>query len=182
MAAAKLPGWSARLVLALGSSLGDDSNVNAQPALARITAALVAEKLETILVGNAAAALQGAPVTTLDFDFLFRATPANIAKLKRVAKALDAVIMRPFYPVSNLYRLENPEQGLQLDFMPKISGVRSMASLRSRASVVTFGTAALHVASLEDIIHSKRVANRPRDRAVLPTLEKTLAIKKAEKK
>ena len=38
-------------------------------------------RLEAILVGNAAAALQGAPVTTLDFDFMFRKTPVNLKKL-----------------------------------------------------------------------------------------------------
>jgi hypothetical protein len=45
-------------------------------------AALSAVRLEAILIGNAAAAIQGAPVTTVDFDFMFRATPANLAKLK----------------------------------------------------------------------------------------------------
>lgn len=134
--------------------------MNAQPLLARIAAALSKEKLEAILVGNAGAALHGAPVTTLDFDFVFRATPLNLAKLKRVAKSLGAVIMRPYYPVSNLYRLESPEQALQLDFMPRISGVSSFNGLRARATQVTFGTATLQVASLEDIIKSKKAANR----------------------
>jgi hypothetical protein len=48
-------------------------------------------------------ALQGAPVTTLDFDFLFRKTPRNLAKLKAVAKSLGAVVMKPYYPASDLY-------------------------------------------------------------------------------
>ena len=35
-----------------------------------------------VMVGNAAAAIQGAPVTTVDIDFLFRKTPVNVKKLK----------------------------------------------------------------------------------------------------
>jgi hypothetical protein len=34
------------------------------------------------MVGNAAAALHGAPVTTLDIDFMFRKNPTNMRKLK----------------------------------------------------------------------------------------------------
>ena len=33
--------------------------------------------LEAVLIGNAGAALQGAPVTTVDFDFFFRRTPGT---------------------------------------------------------------------------------------------------------
>lgn len=40
--------------------------------------------------GNTAAALHGAPVTTIAFDFMFRATPANLAKLKRFADGMRA--------------------------------------------------------------------------------------------
>lgn len=65
--------------------------MNATPLLSRLLAACADERLETILIGNAAAALHGAPVTTLGFDFLFRDTPANLKKLKAVAKALGAV-------------------------------------------------------------------------------------------
>jgi hypothetical protein len=54
--------------------------------------------LEAILIGNAGAAIHGAPVTTIDFDFMFRDTPDNMRKLKAVAKELKAVILRPYYP------------------------------------------------------------------------------------
>ena len=50
--------------------------MNAEPLLNSVVAALAAVRLEAILIGNAAAALQGAPVTTVDFDFLFGANVA----------------------------------------------------------------------------------------------------------
>lgn len=42
-------------------------------------------KFDAVLIGNAAAALQGAPVTTVDFDFLFRKTSRKLVKLKALA-------------------------------------------------------------------------------------------------
>lgn len=148
--------------------------MNAIPLLGRVLDAMHAERLEAVLIGNAAAAIHGAPVTTLDFDFMFRDTPVNKRKLKAVADRLDAVILRPFYPVSKLYRMVDDASGLQLDFMPVIHGVRTFASLRSRAVEVTVAGRSLLVAALEDIIRSKRAAGRGRDRAVLDVLERTL--------
>ena len=148
--------------------------MNGAPLLNSVVAALAAVRLEAILIGNAAAAIQGAPVTTVDFDFMFRTTPPNLAKLKRFAHQLEAMIFRPYYPASALYRVVNDERGLQADFMPVIHGVKSFNSLRSRAEKMQFGAHGLWVASLADIIASKRAAGRQRDRAVLDILEATL--------
>jgi predicted nucleotidyltransferase len=139
----------------------------------RVLAALRDRKLEAVLIGNAAAALHGAPVTTLDFDFLFRETTTNMAKLKQVAKDCDAMILRPFYPVSKLYRVVNDDLGLQADFMPMIHGIRSFEGVRARAAERVIGGLPLLVASLDDIIASKKAAGRDRDLAVLPVLEQT---------
>lgn len=128
--------------------------------------------LEAVLIGNAAAALQGAPVTTVDFDFLFRKTPANIRKLKAITAELDAVLLRPLYPVSDLFRIARDGDGMQIDFMGTIHGIRSFASLRSRAHRVPIGGREVLVADLADIIKSKKSAGRPQDVAVLPTLER----------
>ena len=117
-------------------------------------------------------------MTTVDFDFMFRATSPNLAKLKRFAQRLEAVILRPYYPASNLYRVVNDDRGLQADFMPAIHGVKSFNSLRSRAEKVELGGHPLWVAGLADIIASKRAAGRPRDKAVLEVLEATLREKK----
>jgi hypothetical protein len=116
--------------------------MDAAPLLIRVAKLLQRYRLDAILIGNAGAALQGAPVTTIDFDFLFRKTPANLKKLKALASALEAVILRPYYPVSGLYRVTRDEDGLQLDFMTVIDGIRSFEGLRKRAKTV-------HVADID---------------------------------
>ena len=148
--------------------------MNAEPLLNRIATVLAEHGLEAVMVGNAAAALHGAPVTTLDIDFMFRKTPTNMKKLKAVAQSLQAVILKPYYPVSDLFRVVNDDQGIQLDFMPRLHGIKSFEGLRSRATGLRFGEHEVKVASLADIIKSKRAAGRSRDLAVLDILEKTL--------
>lgn len=148
--------------------------VDAKPLLLEVARHMRVVSLEGVLIGNAAAALQGAPVTTIDFDFLFRRTPRNLAKLKALARALGAVVLRPYYPASDLYRIVRDDDGLQVDFMGTIHGVRSFEGLRDRAATVEIDGVPVLVASLPDIIRSKRAARRPRDLAVLDILEKTL--------
>jgi hypothetical protein len=148
--------------------------VDARPLLERVARALEHARLEAILIGNAAAALHGAPVTTLDFDFFFRKTPANLKKLKAFARELEAVILRPYYPASDLFRVVNDDVGLQVDFLVVIHGVRSFEALRARATTLPLGTTSLLVSALADIVKSKSAANRPKDRAVLETLKATL--------
>ncbi len=148
--------------------------MNAAPLLIAVSRALNRCRLEAVVIGNAGAALQGSPVTTMDIDFMFRKTATNLRKLKAVADELDAVVLRPYYPASELYRVVRDRDGLQLDFMAKVDGVRSFEALKGRATPVVFGDSTLLVASLADIIRSKQRAGRPQDLAVLPVLRRTL--------
>lgn len=147
--------------------------MDAKPLLVEIGRHLHDLNLDAVLIGNAAAALQGAPVTTVDFDFLFRKTTRNMEKLKALATALGAVVLRPYYPASELYRVVRDDDGLQVDFMTTIHGIRSFAGLRDRAETIEIDGVAFRVAALDDIIRSKRAARRPRDLAVIEVLEKT---------
>jgi len=147
--------------------------VDATPYLLEIGRCLHAVGLEAVLIGNAAAALQGAPVTTIDFDFMFRKTGRNLQKLKALSRKLDATILRPFYPASDLYRVVR-DDGLQLDFMATVHGVRSFEGLRDRATELEIEDTSIRVASLPDIIKSKKATRRPRDLAVIEVLEKAL--------
>lgn len=156
--------------------------MDARPQLERIAAALAAANLECILIGNAAAALHGAPVTTLDFDFLFRDTPQNRRKLIRFAKALGAIVLRPYYPASSMFRVTDDDFTIQADFLGTIHGIRSFEGACRRASTVELGGHPLRVLALEDIVKSKAAANRPKDRAVLPALRATLRAQASKKK
>jgi hypothetical protein len=133
--------------------------MNAEPLLSKVAKVLAEHCLEAVMVGNAAAALHGAPVTTLDIDFMFRRTPRNLKKLKVVAGSVEA----------------------NIKFMARLHGIRSFEGLRSRATEVLFGGHKLLIATLADVIKSKRAAGRPRDKAVLDILEKTLEQQKDNK-
>jgi hypothetical protein len=113
-------------------------------------------------------------VTTVDFDFLFQKTPNNLRKLKAVARSLGATLLKPYYPASGLFRLMRDQDLLQVDFMGRIDGIRSLEGVRRRASRVDLDGYEVLVASLADIVQSTRAAGLPRDRAVLEILEKTL--------
>ena len=142
--------------------------------IARVATILERHGLEAVLIGNAAAAMHGAPVTTIDIDFLFRRTPTNIRKLKRIAAELGATLYAPLYPASTMLRMMTDDETLQVDFLGEASGVRSFEGLRNRASQMRVGNATVRVAALADIIKMKKSVNRPKDRAVLEILEKTL--------
>ncbi|SRR5260370_28094560 len=148
--------------------------MDATEIVARIARTMERHGLEAVLIGNAGAAIHGAPVTTVDIDFLYRRTPANLRKLKRIAKDLRATLFAPFYPASTILRMMNDDETLQVDFMDQVSGVKSFEGLRKRACRVKISGVSLLVADLADIIKMKRSANRPKDKAVLEILDMTL--------
>jgi len=52
--------------------------------------------VEFIIVGGAAAVIQGAPITTNDLDIVHRRTPENVARLLEVLLHLDATMRYDF--------------------------------------------------------------------------------------
>lgn len=95
-----------------------------------VSRVLATHRLDAVVIGNAAAALQGSPVTTLDVDFMFRKTPTNLRKLRAAADEFGAMALRPYYPASQLFRVVRDRDGLQLDFMAEVDGVRSFEALK----------------------------------------------------
>jgi hypothetical protein len=146
--------------------------------LIALAKALRAAKLEAIVIGNSASMLNGAPVTTQDIDLLIRDTRPNRQKLARFADEIGGSAPMPVSDLSKVQWIEG-RLGVPVEIhYDRISGGLTFTSLRSRAQVVVVGDETLLVASLADVIRSKKAAGRPKDRAVLPILRDTLAVRK----
>jgi len=158
--------------------MGATSSDISEKTLVALAKALRVARLEAIVIGNSASMLNGAPVTTQDIDLLIRDTTLNRRKLVRFAEAIGGAAPMP---VSELRKVEWIEGRLAVPVeihYDRISGGLTFSSIRSRARLVAVGDEKLAVAALADVIRSKEAANRPKDRAVLPILRDTLAVKK----
>ncbi len=132
--------------------------------------------LDVVLIGNAAAALQGAPVTTRDVDFFVRDTPANRRKVADLARRLGGlVVTRPGEPLSSMLRLVGGP--VEIDFVFSLSSRARFESVRARSLAVRVAATTVRVASLEDVIAAKRATGRAKDLAALPILEQTLRVR-----
>ncbi len=142
--------------------------------LAELAVALDAVGLEVIVVGATAAVLQGAPVMTQDVVLLVRSTRRNEVKIRDLATALGGSWMRPS-PLSTARTLVGAALQVDLLFDVLPGGLR-FESLKARALRITLAGHEVLVAQLDDVIASKRAANRPKDLLQLPVLEDTARV------
>ncbi len=161
----------------------------------RLLEVLARHRVEYVIVGALAAVIHGAPVMTQDLDVMPEPSRANGGRLAAALAELHAV---PFddpdrvdprtghvpeapdfdYTADALARHDTwhlvTDAGL-VDLTSSLSGIaggyRLVVAGSERRRV--FGID-VPVASLEDVITSKRAADRPKDRAALPALEETL--------
>jgi len=144
---------------------------------ARFLQALVEEGVEFLVVGLAAAALQGAPAVTQDIDLWFRdlSNPA----LRRALRRVGAIYVPP--SLQNPPLLAGGDAGL-FDVVVKMHGLGSFAQEARRALRIPIGTVEVRVLPLARIIASKKAAGRPKDRAILPALEDALRVLQSRKR
>jgi predicted nucleotidyltransferase len=141
--------------------------------------AVRAVKLDAVLIGNAAAALQGVPVTTQDVDLFVRDTPRNAEKIKQLLEVLGdrVTASRPFEPMSRMVRIEGLPVDIDLVF--ELSSRAKFESVKARSQVITIEGVSLRISNLQDIIDAKRAAGRPKDLATLPLLEEFVRVREA---
>jgi hypothetical protein len=144
---------------------------------ARFLRALVEEGVDFMVVGLAAAALQGAPAVTRDIDLWLRdpADPLLAAALKRAG----AVYIPPGPDHPPL--LAGGDATL-FDIVTTVHGIGPYAREVRRAVRVPVGQVEVKVLPLARIIASKRALDRPKDRAILPALEDALRVLQSRRK
>jgi hypothetical protein len=83
--------------------------------------------------------------------------------LKRLADSPGAVILRPWYPVSALFRMQRESDGLQINFVSHINDAQSYEAVRAGSVSWQFGGQTLLVAAPgpSGIASANPTANRP---------------------
>jgi hypothetical protein len=143
----------------------------------RFLHALVEEGVEFLVVGLAAAALQGAPAVTQDIDLWFRDL-ADTA-LKRALRRAGATYIPP--GPQNPPLIAGGDAGL-FDVVVHMHGLGSFAQEARRALRIRVGATEVRVLPLARIIASKKATDRPKDRAILPALEDALRVLRSRKR
>jgi len=141
--------------------------------------------LVDVVIGNVAAILNDAPMLTRGVDIFVGDKPRVRKKMGALAKALAGAAPQPILEKPGAGGQPGPYDGVRIttlvvpvDVLFRIPGEMSFDEIRARARTFDFGGEALAVASLEDVIRSKEAADRKKDRAALPILRDTLAVKK----
>ena len=127
------------------------------------------QKVEFMLVGAAAAALQGAPIVTQDVDLWFE--DVNNPGIQAALLKSDGVMFPAFG--------QNPPtfagDAVKLfDIVLTMHGLMSFAEENINSFEVGLGKVKVRVLDLARIIKSKETIRRPKDLLVLPVLRDTL--------
>ena len=131
--------------------------------------ALVAEGVEFLVVGLAAAALQGAPAVTQDVDLWFR--DLTDPRLSRALRRAGASYLPPTATTPPLLVGAGTEL---FDIVVHMHGLGSFDQEAGQAVHLAVGHLDVPVLPLARIIESKKATRRPKDLSILPALEDTL--------
>ncbi len=157
----------------------------------KLLKALHEEGVKFVVIGGAAAVLQGSAYVTADFDLCYSRAKEN---LERLAKALA-----PFHPSlrgapKNLpFQLDTASlrSGLNftlstdlgdLDILGEVTGLGGYNEALAFSEEVEIFGMRCKVLTLEGLIKTKRAVGRAKDLRLLPELEALLEIRKSQKK
>ena len=140
----------------------------------RFLRALGERQVPFLIVGLAAAALQGAPIVTQDVDLWFERIDAP--SLANALRDVGGAYVPPTALTAPMFAGE----GLELfDVVLRMDGLDGFDVEFGRSLELTLDDVAVRVLPLSRIIASKRAAAREKDRLVIPVLEQVLALQQA---
>jgi hypothetical protein len=137
---------------------------------------LVRQKVDFMIVGLSAAALQGAPVVTQGIDLWFRELPDP--GLEKALKKVHGAYVAPTRGNSPMFA----GKGIELfDIVLTMDGLGAFDEEKKHAIKIPLGRTKVLVLKLERIIASKKAAAREKDGLVLKVLTDVLkAIRERE--
>ena len=135
----------------------------------RIAEILNRHRVEYLFIGKSGAILMGYPGTTQDVDVFPARSPENgrriVAALRRIGFEIVPELERDIVAGKDFVQIKQGPFDVDLVFAP--DGIESFQEAKSRGLVEGI----FHVASLKDIIASKRASGRQKDLIELPLLE-----------
>ena len=132
---------------------------------------LINNKIKFMIVGQTAAILQGAITTTYDID-LWVKDLGNEQFLKAVREA-GASYVAPFVAGSNPPMLA-PKEFETIDLVTNMHGLDSFDEEFQHIVEIEIDDLKIPVLRLEQVIESKKAANREKDKIAMPALEAAL--------
>ena len=154
-----------------------------KPDFLQILRTLTRHRVDFILVGGVAAAVQGAPVMTFDVDVLYSTDADNLGRLLAAIETLEGYYrthperrLKPqlAHLASAGHNLLSTRFG-PLDLLGSIGNAHGYLDLLAHANSTDVGDGTtVRVLDLETLIAVKEEVAGEKDRAVLPILRRTL--------
>jgi hypothetical protein len=150
---------------------------------------LVSEfQVECVLVGGVAATIHGSSIPTQDLDICYSRDNANLAKVIRALRAVNATLRGAPKDLPFILDEETLRRGLnftfdtdagKLDLLGEVLGVGGYDDCMAQADEAEIFGSRYRVLSLEKLIAAKRAAGRPKDLLALVELEAILEHRRA---
>lgn len=150
--------------------------------------ALSHEKVEMIIVGGIAATVHGSSYITNDLDICYKRTKKNYFALVQALTPFNPYLRGPKdEKIPFLFDEKTIENGMNftlitdagdIDILGELTGVGNYENLIKSAEKAELYNLEFSVISLDDLINSKRIVNRDKDKVHLDILEALKEMKK----
>ena len=128
--------------------------------------------VDYLFIGKSGAIFYGYPDTTQDADLFPEKSPENgrriVSALRELGFEVDSTLEAEIVRGKDFVQLRSGSGPFDVDLVFAPDGIENYSRAKSRSRLID---GVFPVASLRDIIESKRSANRSKDRESLPRLE-----------